>query len=273
MPPPHQPLACGSTSQGRHPRDSRIEFNEATHTYTIDGSSQGVISVTSLIGKFFEPFDADQVIQRMMAGPKFSEGPYAGMTPTGIKNKWKEDGNAASQAGTALHKKIELFYGSPGPVSPLENQGKDWEYFLQFHNEIIIPQGLEPYRSEWSIFISKAGVAGQLDMLFKKGDTFVLCDWKRAKSIDTENKWKTALTPLEHMPDCNFSKYSLQLNLYKYILEKYYDIPVHEMYIVVFHPTSQGFRQFQVPTLHAEIKKMLGAYKRSKRTKHNKLNL
>jgi hypothetical protein len=48
-----------------HPRDSRITFDESTHTYYIDGSSENVISVTTLIHSYFPKFNADDVIKKM----------------------------------------------------------------------------------------------------------------------------------------------------------------------------------------------------------------
>ena len=43
-----------------HERDSRIEFDEPTHVYTIDGDSN-YTSVTTWNHSHFEHFDADKV--------------------------------------------------------------------------------------------------------------------------------------------------------------------------------------------------------------------
>jgi len=58
--------------------------------------------------------------------------------------------------------------------------------------------------------------------------------------------------PLEHLPDCNYFHYCLQLNLYKYILESEYGMTVSAMYLGVVHPQTRP-RVIEVPPLGAEV--------------------
>jgi len=53
-----------------HPRDERIQFEEESHTYTIDGTRAGWTSCTGFLHHFFEEFNADAVIAKMMASRK-----------------------------------------------------------------------------------------------------------------------------------------------------------------------------------------------------------
>lgn len=56
------------------------------------------------------------------------------------------------------------------------------------------------------------------------------------------------------MDDCDGSKYYLQLNMYKYILEKYYDINVSYMAVASFHPsTGDSYFMTEVPNMENEI--------------------
>ena len=50
--------------QNKHLRDSRISFDEPTHSYTIDGSKNGIMSVTTLIHQYFPHFNAKEVIKK-----------------------------------------------------------------------------------------------------------------------------------------------------------------------------------------------------------------
>jgi ATP-dependent exoDNAse (exonuclease V) beta subunit len=55
-----------------------------------------------------------------------------------------------------------------------------------------------------------------------------LVDWKTNKRIDKNsfrNK-KGILPSSEHLEDCNFVHYSLQLTFYRYILERYYGLEI-----------------------------------------------
>ena len=240
-----------------HVRDIRIQFDEPTHIYTIDDSSINVISVTTFLHLFFEKFDSDKVIDQMMSNKeKFDHGPYKSMTKIEIQDKWLKDGQHASKLGTEMHKNIENFYQQ----GLIIKDNKEFDYFLNFHQDEIIAKGLIPYRSEWSIFIENIKLAGQLDMLYKHpyNNTYILYDWKRSKNIVYKNYCKkNCLYPLEHLSDCNYTHYSLQLNLYKYILETYYDLMISEMYLIILHPNQENYEKISVPILQDEIKSIL----------------
>ncbi len=59
--------------------------------------------------------------------------------------------------------------------------------------------------------------------------------------------------PLTHIPDCDLSKYMLQLNFYQFILQHYYGIECRKMLLVSFHPSLKNFFMYEVPRLHNEI--------------------
>lgn len=59
--------------------------------------------------------------------------------------------------------------------------------------------------------------------------------------------------PISHLPDCSGSKYSLQLNMYRHILKKYYDVHVSEMHLASFHPELDKYFVAQVDVMDAEI--------------------
>jgi hypothetical protein len=53
--------------------------------------------------------------------------------------------------------------------------------------------------------------------------------------------------PLDHLDECDGNKYFLQLNLYKYILEKYYSIKISEMRLAAFNRSDSGYFTTAVP--------------------------
>ena len=65
----------------------------------------------------------------------------------------------------------------------------------------------------------------------KPNGHLVLFDWKRSKSLAEKysNRWQKMREPLSHLDDCAGVHYRLQLNAYKYILEKYYGVCVDDM--------------------------------------------
>ena len=97
-------------------------------------------------------------------------------------------------------------------------------------------------------------MAGQADLLCKDTDgKLIIIDWKRSRELKYASPFRTLKEPLEHMDDTNYSLYSLQLNLYAYILETEYGIEVSRMLLGVFHPLSDAARCIEVPRLSEEI--------------------
>ena len=75
----------------------------------------------------------------------------------------------------------------------------------------------------------------------KNKNKISLVDWKTNKQIKTkENAYRHGMkgTPAEKIYDCNFEKYSLQLSMYKYILENVYNIDVNGLYILHLKETD-----------------------------------
>jgi ATP-dependent exoDNAse (exonuclease V) beta subunit len=118
---------------------------------------------------------------------------------------------------------------------------------------------MKPYRTEWLIFDEDLKISGSIDMVYENEDgTLNIYDWKRSKEIIKTNNWnKYASCPeISHVADNNYSHYSLQLNIYKTILERKYGKTVKELYLVRLHPESENYDLIPVPIMENEIKKL-----------------
>ncbi len=60
-------------------------------------------------------------------------------------------------------------------------------------------------------------------------------------------------SPLHHLPDSNYYHYALQLNIYRYILESEYEMPIARMCLGVFHPLSSHPKCVVIPRMETEI--------------------
>jgi ATP-dependent exoDNAse (exonuclease V) beta subunit len=254
MPQPWQKLSF----QNKHPRDDSIVFDEPTHTYTVNGVYKGWSSCTGFIHGFFPHFDADAVIQKMMSSPKWPQNKYFGKTAKQIKDEWSANGASASSQGTAMHLAIEQFlHGRPDLIEPSIKKTPEWQYFSNFWRDVR--DDLVPYRSEWEVWSEEYKLAGSIDMVFyqKSTDSYVIYDWKRSKEIKTDNDWETGYGPVEHLPNCNYWHYTLQLNTYRWFLETYYGLKITDMCIVIFHPDNSNYKLFHLNRLEDEILGML----------------
>lgn len=260
-----------------HSRDEFIRFYPRGHRYDIlcDPKSK-YTSVTTWAHSQFPKFDADAVIQNIFKGKNWGpDNKYWGMTAEQIKQSWKSNGDSVSSAGTSLHETIEHFMNGFGNVHlPLHFTHKhlfdmyaneepdskptsqpDWEYFLHFVRDY---PNLKPYRTEWMIFDEDVKLAGSIDMIYENPDgTMSIYDWKRSKDITKANTWnKFSTNPLlSHIPDTNFWHYTLQLNIYKTILERKYDVKVSSLCLVRLHPDAveATYELLDVPILTTEM--------------------
>lgn len=243
-----------------HPRDADIQFDEPTHVYTVQGSSKGIISCTKFLHEFFGHFDAKGTIKKMMASPKWTESKWykPGITAKEIEEQWNANGREASGAGTAMHLAIEQFLnGSEHVILPHIKETTEWRYFMNFWRDH--GDDLEPYRTEWEVWSEDHKLAGQIDMVYrrKSDGKFLIYDWKRSKEIKTENKFQTGLPPIQHLPDCNYWHYTLQLNVYRWFLENLYGLEIEDMYLLVLHPDNKNYKRVRLNRMDEEVEAML----------------
>ena len=234
-----------------HPRDQLLSFSEADHVYIHLPTGEQYTSGTTFLHKFFAPFDGPMVVDKMMNGRNWSKSPYHGMTKEAILGKWEADRDDAAKRGTLMHSRIEQeILGKE--VDWSEQQAERDNFRIAYGD--LEKEGWKVYRLEWRIFTEKNRVAGTLDGLFVNGEgKFLLLDWKRSKEIKKENQWQRALKPLSHLPDCNYVQYCLQLNLYRWILLKHYNITVSEMRLYSFHPNQPIYMRYNIPVMEKEM--------------------
>jgi len=201
-----------------------ITLEEKTHTYKLKNSDIKFQSVTEFIHGFFKPFEEEKVAKKLTS----SHPKYLNKTPEELIEAW----NALRDRGTLVHKQIEDF------ILSRKNENADSKTiqainFLEAkcikESNILIP--------ELIIYSEKLKLAGTIDLLIynKLTNSISIIDWKTNKKInkiafrDSENglKW-----PTSKLPDCNFTHYTLQLSLYKYILKNIYQIDVNGIFLI-----------------------------------------
>jgi uncharacterized protein (UPF0332 family) len=245
------------STKNKHILDKRIKFQDEGHIYWIDNDNIDIISCTKLIHSFSKEFNADKIISFICKSFNYKKNPdykYYQIPQEDIKNMWIKDGKDASDAGTKLHADIEMFYNS----KHVNNTSPEYLQFLDFYRD---HSHLKIYRTEWCIFLDTVKITGSIDAVFENSDgTLSIYDWKRSKEIKRAGyRGEHLKYPFEHLPDCNYSHYSLQLNLYREILEKIYGKTIKDMCIVVFHPDNKDceYIKIYVPRMDDEMKNLM----------------
>jgi ATP-dependent exoDNAse (exonuclease V) beta subunit len=227
-----------------HPRDKLIVFDEPSHTYTINGED-GYTSATTFVHSNFPAFDEDLIIKRMMKSKNWEKNKYYPMTVEQIKEAWEINRDEAAKAGTIMHEMIEDYYNGKYTLQTLPADSIEMNYFKEFRNDYEIACNLTPFRTEWRVFHEELKIAGTIDMVFKNEDnTLSIVDWKRCRQmkhmINTNWPQPRSLNPkLQRLFDTNYYHYTLQLNLYKHILETKYNVKVKELILVNLHPNNE----------------------------------
>ena len=248
------------SSKAKHPQGWDIEFFEDTHKYIsyINGQQIDYVSGTQFLHKFFPPFDPNDEIARRCAAKE-------GVTVEEIKEKWTKAGKEASALGTRVHECCEDIELGRKDLRNTPQNAKEEKMFKnavtmakRFYNQLDI-LGVEKI-----VFSPSLRIAGTIDLLARsrKDGTYILGDHKTNKSIDMEDKWnKFALKPIEHLHNINFNLYSLQLNLYQYLLKHEGYVSKDSKFIMFLnHITENQAKIIQLPNMQNEIKDMLIEY-------------
>jgi len=256
----NSPMTLKLEDMNKHPRDEFITFEPGPHTYQIHGED-GFVSVTTLIHGLFPPFDGAKIAKAMVENKNFPKAyaykKYRHLLKPGqtteervklILQAWDKLRDEAASLGTIMHSTIERHFNEPVP-GKLPSRTPEMNMFHEFAKEQI-RVGKRPYRTEWMIYDEEFRVCGSVDMIFRDADGFFyIVDWKRSKKISKWGKWD-GYGPLQEfgkrVSNCNFSHYTLQLNIYKYILEKRYGIKIKGMSIVVLHPNASKYEEHQI---------------------------
>jgi len=234
-----------------HPRDELIKFKEDGHIYTLNVNNEIVnpLSVTTLIHKFFPHFDADLILDKMFKSGKLNPK-YEGKTKTQIKAEWDENGKTASGLGTLMHADIERFLND---IQPLNKNSIEFGYFMNFWTSLTNTYpNLKPFRTEWIVYDEDKNLAGSIDCILEndKGDLVIL-DWKRSKEIKYDNRFETGYTPFNKLDNCNYNHYTLQLNIYRHLLQTKYRKKILYMMLVILHPNNTDY--VCIPVQHYDI--------------------
>jgi hypothetical protein len=271
-----------------HPRDNYISFQEENHTYTVTDwycgkpgttatpSKKDHVSVTSWLKSYFPAFNADEIIARMRQGKRWHKSKYYGMSDGAIKQLWSDLGKEAREAGTKMHAVLEHYYGLP--VRPVPPPPSELETHDQFNAFVTKHAHMEPYRTEWVLFSDYTlRLCGSVDILFfdpsfkcaKDGVLHLtMMDWKRSKKI-RDFAWEYGKGPARELKNTNYYHYSLQLNIYRYLIHTYYQhevtfkgkkypngIKIDFLYLVVMHPNRKKYVKIMCPDLTSVVEEM-----------------
>jgi ATP-dependent exoDNAse (exonuclease V) beta subunit len=107
------------------------------------------------------------------------------------------------------------------------------------------------------------GLSGMVDGLFwsLKMNGLVIIDYKTSKEINSFSKFKKKMkAPINFLPECELVAYSIQLNLYKYLIEKNTKLKILGCYLIHIHEEQEKYSMVQCHKYDDVIKLLIEDY-------------
>lgn len=288
-------------------QNGNIAFVEETHKY-FDVTNPDVVftSVTTMIHEYIQPYDKEfwsayKALEKLLPKDVWSiekksllntkkfdkvllelhdinENDFNKVQQT-ILDEWDEENRKSCERGTKIHADLEnSFYNKKKDIdiSKFEIGGK----FVcdKGRTELDLENGVYPeYLISRVSEDGKLRIAGQIDLLVKKGNKIIIADWKTNRKIETKsffnNKTKQSVKmkfPLNNLDDVNYWHYTLQLSTYAWMLQKYNPEFEIEDLVLVHFDHSDNMTVYHLPYLKEEVIKMLNHFKKEQILKANR---
>lgn len=196
-----------------------------------------------------------------------------------ILDEWDEENRRSCERGTKIHADLEnSFYQKKKDIdiSKFEIGGKfvceKGRTALDLENGIY-PEYLISRVSE----DGKLRIAGQIDLLVKKGNKLIIGDFKTNKKIETKSffnqRTKQSVKmkfPLNNLDDTNYWHYCLQLSTYAWMLQKYNPEFEIEDLVMIHFDHNDNMTVYHLPYLKDEVVRMLNHFKKESTLKANR---
>lgn len=234
-----------------------FKFFPDGHYYEYKGERVG-ISVTTFIEQFCNKFESELIAEKKAIKEN--------RTIQDVLDEWEYKNKFACNKGTNGHNYVQSLWN--GEIYyPIEFDASE---AFKMANKRIYQQAdnfykdysdkLEHVADELVVGSSEYDIASAIDHLFVNKYTggLVLVDYKTNTDIHKNERYaKNMKVPLTHLKDFTLNHYYIQLSLYKYLIERYTDIIVSEMFIVHFSENIENYEIIEIPYLKEEVEKIL----------------
>ena len=280
-------------------QNGTVVFNENAHRYwDINDPSIKFTSVTTMIEKFGQPFDKEfwsayKALEKLLdadswklekksllSTKKFdpvilelhniTENDF-NKTQQEILDSWDEENRRSCERGTKIHAGLENSFYNKGKDISLSKYQIGGKFECQKDRTTLdLENAVYP---EYLIHrVSPDGklcIAGQIDLLVKKGNNIIVGDYKTNKEIKMksffDSKTKSSVKmkfPLNNLDDTNYWHYCLQLSTYAWMLQKLNPDFVIEDLVMIHIDHKDKMTIYHLPYLKNEVEKMLAFYKK-----------
>lgn len=274
-----------------------VVYSDEAHVYLDKTDQQKYVSVTTLIGKYENPFDVffwssyktceklmseeifhvlketllatkrwtDDMIEKLHLDPIIFD-----KTRKEIQKGYDDERNKSCERGTKIHSNFEEMYYT-SEKQDLKKFGLGGIFTCKKgYYELDLEKGVYP---EFLVSLKSSDgilrVAGQIDLLIKDGNDIIIVDYKTNKEIKKhsyfdKNKFSRIMMkyPLNNIEDCNFYHYSLQLSTYAYLLQQIKPELNIKKLMLIHIDHNDKITEYTVDYLKNDVERMLKHYKK-----------
>lgn len=274
-----------------------VVYSDEAHVYIDKTDQQKYVSVTTLIGKYENPFDVffwssyktceklmseetfhvlketllatkrwtDDMIEKLHLDPIIFD-----KTRKEIQKGYDDERNKSCERGTKIHSNFEEMYYT-SEKQDLKKFGLGGVFTCKKgYYELDLEKGVYP---EFLVSLKSSDgilrVAGQIDLLIKDGNDIIIVDYKTNKEIKKhsyfdKNKFSRIMMkyPLNNIEDCNFYHYSLQLSTYAYLLQQIKPELNIKKLMLIHIDHDDKITEYTVDYLKNDVERMLKHYKK-----------
>lgn len=269
-----------------------IKYVDKFHQYYDYDTGESLLSVTTLLKKLKQSFDSTYwstyiALKRsgytnLKPNPPFKitidntsydineiRNWNLEVTIEDIKKEWDLSAKIGTTLGTYLHNTLEnkmLRKEIEQDIPPFVSGMKSLDAIRYLKSrEILKNQANEfydnfinsytPLCTEFIVGDSNLGISGTFDLLAHNTETneIELWDYKTDKTIRYKSEYRNKIKVF-NVEDCEYEKYSLQLNIYKYLIEKNTDIKISKCKIAHFDYRNNHIDVFETKDCYQAVK-------------------
>lgn len=224
-----------------------IIFDEIKHKYYVNNKE--LISVTTLIDRYCQEFNQEEALERSSKKLKKSKEE--------ILKEWKKKMLDSSNKGKFIHFFIEKYLKKEKTIEG--EYSIEIEYFINFYNDFL--------KNKFIIYIEKIiynleyKIAGTIDCLVycPINNILYFIDWKTNEKIEDKNKYQKLLKPLMIYDQCEKEIYSIQLSLYRFIIENEINLGNYDKKNILIHLSEKNnnYKMIELPYYKYSISLLL----------------
>ena len=241
-------------------RFNDLIYYDEPHKYYLKGKE--LVSVTTLTHQYKEPFDEEY-------WSKYKSDQY-GVEQYKVKRAWKFINKKGTMKGSLIHdyaenKLLNKVFRYP-KEEIIAEFGFDpiWVEYQKTKNHVdnflrVAKNKLIPVCTELVMYDEESLLAGMADLIFYnvRDKELQIWDWKTNKDFTKDCKDRYLTDMFCTLEECDLEEYSLQLEAYKYILEKNTPYKFGKSFLVWVSHNNEDFEIIETKNRKFYIEQMI----------------